>query len=252
VKDVLHTYLGALAETAGVCSAVLGPESYDPPVWRVLRGSDAEVGKFLRVPLSTSPRPVAWPDQRVALGMQLASRWEPLGVVVWPSTAATTAERLNEVLEACRNLYWEECEQRWMDCLCCLLVALREQRHELGNAIHRGPAQALTAARLELSMLGENPAWGGLKTSLENASEGLVDLVHVKLRGRGKGEALEETVRSEIGFQARWRNLSANGGSVTLPRTPLNETLGRLWRLSGRAVDDRSHDMTFTLTETPQ
>ena len=136
-----------------------------------------------------------------------------------------------------------------MDSLSTVVNALREQRRELGSALHRGPAQALTAARLELSMLGEKVELGPLQEALEDASEGLVGLVHGKLHGRTKGESLDAALRAEIHFQARWHDLPSEGDAITLPHSPLNTTLTRLWRLAGGHIEEDNTQTTFLLTE---
>lgn len=227
--------------------AVVCPESATPPVWRVLWSSSADAAGCYLGRLSSNPEPVAWPGTHRAVGLALVSKLRPLGVIAWPRDPAGDTEGLLDVLEACRELYWEESERRWMRMMQSVLAALKDQRREMGAALHRGPAQALTAARLELSMLGQGVREGPIARAIEQASEGLVAIVHGKLRGRSNDGTLAATVRAELDFQARWHELPSGTDTVTLPDGDLSLALAELWRLTGNEVMRNNGESTFLL-----
>lgn len=253
MEDALRSFLVELSkDQPEQLFAILRPESASPPLWKLVWASQADTSVRLVGRLTPGPEAINWPGQPGALGMALISRLGPLGVVTWPRPGSGLApEGLLEALEACREIYWEECEQKWMSLMLSLLIALKEQRRELGSAIHRGPAQSLTAARLELSMMGEAALKLPLAQALEQASDELVRLVHGKLYGRGKDGTLEGTLRGELDFQARWRDLPSGESTVTLPRDNLSTTLLELWKLAGCQVEDGAENPTFVLGGKP-
>jgi hypothetical protein len=179
--------------------------------------------------------------------MALISKLQPLGVMTWPRLAEVRPADLCEGLEACRELYWQESERKWMQILSGLLGALKEQRREVGTALHRGPAQALTAARLELSMMGDGALESPVAQAVEQASEQLVRLVHGKLGSRGQDGSLAATLRGELDFQARWRELPASNEAITLPDGSLSTALADLWKLTGGEVVKGAGESTFVL-----
>ena len=227
--------------------AIVCPESTTPPVWRVIWSSSSDAAERYLGPLSPHPEPIRWSGADRAVGMALISKLRPLGVIAWPREPESSTEGLLDILEACRELYWEESERRWMRILRSLLSALKEQRRQLGTALHRGPAQALTAARLELSMQGGRALEGPIAQAIEQASEGLIALVHGKLRGRSDGGTLVATVRGELDFQARWHELPSGTDTVTLPNGDLSQALAELWTLAGNEVLQNDGDPTFVL-----
>jgi hypothetical protein len=180
------------------------------------------------------------------MGLALTSKLEPLGVLAWP-IGETLAVDLTEPLRDCHEAYWQASEQKWIQLVTSLLAALAEQRRDVGTAIHRGPAQALTAARLELSMVGDSTSESPLGQAVDRASEELVRIVHGKLRSRGTSGSLAALLRAELDFQARWRDLPASQTSITLPKKELSDTLSDLWKLSGGEVRESADETTFVL-----
>lgn len=242
---------GLVTRRSDLAFAILRPESSAPPRWRALWASREGIPDGFDGALSPVPAEVAWMGTRGALGMSLASRLEPLGLLAWPLSAETASQSVLEALERCREIYWEESERKWMQLINGLLTALREQRREVGSAIHRGPAQALTAARIELSMMGQSTQHGRVALAIEQASESLVQLVHGKLRGRRGEPGLAGTLRAELDFQARWHDLPPQSETVTLPEGAFSGTLAELWRLTGGEVRRQNGTATFILGATP-
>lgn len=241
---------GLRSEPTHLAFAIMRPRP-SPQVWDLLWCSLEDYPDSFHGKLSSSPAELSWSNRSV-LGLALHSRLEPLGVLGWDTGPQTEdGTELRRALERCRERYYEACERQWLRLAEGLLTALKEQRREVGAAIHRGPAQALTAARIELSMMGQSTQAGPVAQAIEQASEGLVQLVHGKLRGRRQEPTLVGTLLSELDFQARWHGLPPEAGTVTLPEGASSGALAELWRLTGGEVHRSNGTATFILRGLP-
>lgn len=242
--EALKSYLAPLTAHGQVSAALLESDG-DSPGWKVT-WSSSDINPPGDLIFPELPAPVSWEEStHTVYGATVATAWTRTAMLAWGAEATT----LTQVLATCQHLGWREAERRWMETTTALLGALKEQRRELGTAIHRGPAQSITAARLELSMLSPQSYPESLKQALENAAESLIDIVHGKLRGRGpvhQDSTLEQALQTELGFQARWRDLPWTESRLCLPTNELNSTLAKLWKLSGGQVQEGSGEATFT------
>lgn len=193
--------------------------------------------------LGDRPGPLGAPQEPPVRGLRLSSRWGEWAVAVWGHACP---ERLDDYLEACHRLFWQEQDQRWSGVARDLLGGLSQQRQQIAQTIHRHTAQALTAARLELALLESPPA--SLVQAIEAASDSLVQLVHQQLSTRPSGHDLRALVEGELEFQRRWLERP----EWRLPREPLPDALAALWTQVGGSVEPSDHDILFrTRDENP-
>ncbi len=219
--------------------ALLAPASQG---WDVCPKYGSTPTQFTEI-LREVPQAVRWPVGATALGLALCSRWMHIGVIAW-SAKVEDDGRLQRALASAVRVFWESCEESWAELSLALLKGLAAQRKEIGTAIHRGPAQSLTAARLELSM---SPSGSSLADALEQASEGLVQLVHGKLRGRELGNDLIGALKGELDFQRRWFDLAESDHGLTLPQTCLTPALVQMWRQAGGEVQEHGSEARFVM-----
>lgn len=253
MKQALRDYLSSLARKhPRLTLAAYRQEAGD---WQLDWASNEQVPPLPPEMLSAAvPTASLTPREGAhqARGIRLISCWETLGVVVWSDPSRVAESEVWEALLACQAHYFKTSECRWRGTTSALLSALKEQRRELATAIHRGPAQALTAARLELSMLETSGRATSLARALEEASEGLVQLVHGQLRSRGQEESLLDRLRCELEFRARWQQTSTGSGdTLTLPREGLTDTLAKLWEMAGGKHQESAEGYTFFLHGAP-
>lgn len=244
VLEALKSHLAPLVKQSPAQIALL-EEGEGSVCWRVA-WSSSEIAVPVDLSLPEVPAQISWDSAPGPIvGASIQSAWARLGVLAWADDPVT----LTHLVATTLRLGQSESERRWVKTTTALLGALKEQRRELGTAIHRGPAQSITAARLELSMLSPQSYPETLKQALESAAESLIDIVHGKLRGRGpinQDETLEQALRTELGFQARWRDLPCTDSQLSLPASELNSTLAKLWKLSGGQVQEGPGEATFT------
>lgn len=171
----------------GAQAVVLFLDQSDPPRWRAVWSSNDEFQDLVsHQDLHSQWRPLELASfqavrlepqsSRLALALRSTEDWEP-----------QTLEAYQK--ESTLGLY-EGREMAWKQACLGLLTLLAKQRVAIGHALHRGPAQGLTAARLEFSLVEPDilPHLGPLQLAVEEAGERLREIVHEKLASPIQGQ----------------------------------------------------------------
>ncbi len=201
-------------------------------------------GANIRIELPTSPALIPdWPDSAKVFASVFPSQLESVGVFV--DGVQSVDDEVLSLFEACKECHWRDCETRWGEVVSLFLNALSEQRRDIMSALHRGPAQSLTAARLELSMIAGQPALQPLRDALDQTGEDLVDLVHIRLKSRLKGSGIQALVKRELDFQANWHGIPANSCDIVLPKNVATDALALAWKFDGGEVQEDVGSLKF-------
>lgn len=241
LQAILHEFSERRSHHVGV----LAPASGADDDWTVRWSSRSDLhGASIKIHLPTSPAHIPnWPDSPLVYASLFPSQLEPIGVFV--DGVESVDDETRSLFEACRECHWRDCEARWSEVVSLFLNVLGEQRREIVSALHRGPAQSLTAARLELSMLAGQPALQPLREALDKTGEDLVDLVHIRLKSRLKGTDLRAQIRRELDFQANWHRVPTGPFDNPMPKNTATDALALAWRLDGGEVQESATSLTF-------
>ncbi len=203
VPEALIARLRALLESelSGVQIALLHLDPLQSQVWRVVWSSRGEFevrASQTQVPekdLDFQWRPFERAEFQGALGVRLEPVVSRLALVLQSSEPLKDQELSLLQSQACLGIY-ESREEAWRKAAVGLLGLLPKQRVAIGHHLHRGPAQGLTAARLEFSLLEPDilPLLGPIRRAVEDAGEGLREIVHERLAppAQGAQRQLEE------------------------------------------------------------
>ena len=139
-----------------------------------------------------------------------------------------------------KSTYWRSCASIFQD-------LLEVQRRVFAKALHRGLAQELTIARLEVRTAGCGPESSPeLKSALKRCAEELRSLLHDRLRPRSRAnsEGLKQGLFDQLSVLSRLGSTVPEnpGHKVFLSKEFVSPTLVSLWSELGGTIVERNED----------